>query len=228
MSSRIIGGDGESGSQPLVWRRVGEATAGSGPPRTPLPENAALALDEAPVLRARIAELEQQLPRVAEQARQTGHREGEAAAAGRAAVEVEAIAARGARAIEQLTAERRQMRRQLEEDLVHLAVAVARRILHRELSVDPEALGGIVRAVLDRMDAREVHRLRLHPADAPFIEKRLSEWQIPAGMSIECDASLERGAILLETARGSVDASIETQLHEIDRGFTDLVRRQIP
>lgn len=120
------------------------------------------------------------------------------------------------------------MRRQLEEDLVHLAVAVARRILHRELSVDPEALGGIVRAVLDRMDAREVHRLRVHPADAPYVEKRLSEWQTPPAMSIERDASLERGAIVLETARGSVDASIETQLREIDRGFTDLVRRQIP
>lgn len=226
MSSKIM--DGESGLQPLVWRRMGEAAVSAGPPRAPLPENAAQALDEAPVLRARIAELEQQLPRLSEQARQTGFREGEAAAAGRASAEVQAIAARGAAAVAQLAAERRQMRRQLEEDLVHLAVAVARRILHRELSVDPEALGGIVRAVLDRMDAREVHRLRVHPADAPYIEERLSEWQTPPAMSVERDASLERGAIVLETARGSVDASIETQLREIDRGFTDLVRRQIP
>jgi flagellar assembly protein FliH len=38
------------------------------------------------------------------------------------------------------------------------------------------------------------------------------------------DASLERGAAIFETTRGNLDASIETQLREIERGFTDLVR----
>ncbi len=226
MSSKIYGPDGESNLQPLVWRRVGEATVASGPPKAPLPENAAAALHEAPGLRARINELEQQIPQLVQQARLAGMKEGEAAAAEKAARQVEAIAARGAQAIEELVGERRRMRRRLEEDLVHLAVAVARRVLHRELSVDPEALGGIVRAVLDRMDAREVHRIRLHPADVPFVEKHISEWQTPVQLRIEKDPSLERGAIVLDTARGSVDASVETQLREIDRGFTDLVRRQ--
>jgi flagellar biosynthesis/type III secretory pathway protein FliH len=32
---------------------------------------------------------------------------------------------------------------------------------------------------------------------------------------------LERGAILVETARGKLDASLETQLAEIGRGLTD-------
>ncbi|MEP7361945.1 MAG: FliH/SctL family protein [Acidobacteriota bacterium] len=226
MSSKILGPEGESDLQPLVWRRVGEATVSSGPPRAPLPENAASALHDAPILKARIAELEQQIPRLVEQARQAGIKEGEAAAGETATRQVEAIAERGAHAIEELIAERRKMRRRLEEDLVHLAVAVARRVLHRELSVDPEALGGIVRAVLDRMDAREVHRLRVRPADAPFVEKHIGEWQTPVQLRLEKDPSLERGAIVFDTARGSVDASVETQLREIDRGFTDLVRRQ--
>lgn len=226
MSSKIVGADGESSLQPLVWRRVGEATVSSGPPKAPLPENAATALHEAPLLHKRIAELERQIPRMVEQARQAGFREGEAAAGENAARQIEAVTARTTQAIAELIQERRNMRRRLEEDLVHLAVAVARRVLHRELSVDPEALGGIVRAALDRIDAREVHRLRVSPADAPFLEKRLAEWQTPVQMRLEPDASLERGAIVFETARGSIDASVETQLHEIDRGFTDLVRRQ--
>jgi flagellar assembly protein FliH len=226
MSSKVLGPDGESDLQPLVWRQVGEATVASGPPKAPLPENAASALYEAPMLKARIAELERQIPQLVQQARQAGFKEGEAAAAESAARQVDTIAARGARAIEDLVSERRKMRRRLEEDLVHLAVAVARRVLHRELSVDPEALGGIVRAVLDRMDAREIHKLRVHPADAPFVEKHIAEWQTPVQLRLEKDASLERGAIVFDTARGSVDSSVETQLREIDRGFTDLVRRQ--
>jgi flagellar assembly protein FliH len=169
--------------------------------------------------------LEQQIPQAAQKAHQAGFREGEAAAAERAAREIEAINARTAQAIEQLVAERRAMRKQLEEDLVHLAVAIARRVLHRELSVDPEALGGIVRAVLDRLNAREVQRLRVHPLDAPAIEKHLDSWQTPVRLVIERDSSLERGALVFDTERGFVDSSVETQLREIDRGFTDLVRR---
>jgi flagellar assembly protein FliH len=205
---------------------VGEATVFSGPPKAPLPENVANALHEAPLLKARIAELEQQIPQLVQQARQAGLKEGESAAAEKAVRQIEAIAARATQAIEDLIGERRKMRQRLEEDLVHLAVAVARRVLHRELSVDPEALGGIVRAVLDRMDAREIHTLRVHPADAPFVEKYSGEWQTPVQLRLEKDPSLERGAIVFDTARGSVDSSVETQLREIDRGFTDLVRRQ--
>jgi flagellar biosynthesis/type III secretory pathway protein FliH len=44
------------------------------------------------------------------------------------------------------------LRRQSEEDLVRLSVAIARRILHRELSIDPEALTGLVKAAFQRLD----------------------------------------------------------------------------
>ena len=226
MSSKIMEPEDEGGLQPLVWRRVGEATVSSGPPKAPLPENVVSALHEAPLLKERIAELERQIPHLVQQARQAGIKEGEAAAAEKAARQIEAFAARTTQAIADLAAERRMMRQRLEEDLVHLAVAVARRVLHRELSVDPEALGGIVRAVLDRMDAREIHRLRVHPADAPFVERHIGEWQTPVQLRLEKDPTLERGAIVFDTARGSVDSSVETQLREIDRGFTDVVRRQ--
>lgn len=226
MSSKILGIGGEPDFQPLVWPSVGEATVTAGPARGPLPENAAAAMHEAPALRARVAELEQKIPHMVQQARHAGFQEGEASAAAKSAKQIEQIMARSVHSIEELVAERRKMRRRLEEDLVHLAVAVARRVLHRELSVDPDALGGIVRAALDRMDAREVHRLRVHPADAPFVEKHFGDWQAPVQLRLEKDASLERGAIVFDTARGSVDASVETQLREIDRGFTDLVRRQ--
>jgi len=39
------------------------------------------------------------------------------------------------------------------------------------------------------------------------------------------DAALERGAAHFETEHGLFDASIETQLKEIERGFTDVVKR---
>lgn len=226
MSSKLIGSDDDAALQRLVWRRVGTAAEQVAPVVNPLPASEALALQELPKLRARIAELEAQLPQQVQQAKKAGVREGEAAANERAARDIGAITAAAARSAEEMLTTRRDMRRQLEEDLVRLAVAVARRILHRELSVDPEALGGIVRAVLDRLDAREIHRIRVAPADAAPLEKRIAEWNLPVRAEIRRDATLERGAIVVDIARGAVDASVATQLDEIERGFADLVRRQ--
>jgi flagellar biosynthesis/type III secretory pathway protein FliH len=40
------------------------------------------------------------------------------------------------------------------------------------------------------------------------------------------DAARELGSVVFETERGSLDASVDTQLEEIERGLTDRLRRQ--
>jgi flagellar biosynthesis/type III secretory pathway protein FliH len=47
------------------------------------------------------------------------------------------------------------------------------------------------------------------------------------GASIEVipDPSRQPGALVFETERGNLDASIETQLLEIERGLTDRLRK---
>jgi len=47
---------------------------------------------------------------------------------------------------------------------------------------------------------------------------------VQRNVEIMPDPSLERGAAILETARGNLDASVDTQLREIERGFLELVR----
>jgi flagellar assembly protein FliH len=39
------------------------------------------------------------------------------------------------------------------------------------------------------------------------------------------DAAREPGALIFETERGNLDASVETQLEQIERGLTDRLRR---
>jgi flagellar biosynthesis/type III secretory pathway protein FliH len=41
------------------------------------------------------------------------------------------------------------------------------------------------------------------------------------GLPLVGDGTLERGAILIDTARGKLDASLEVQLAEIGRGLAD-------
>jgi flagellar assembly protein FliH len=76
---------------------------------------------------------------------------------------------------------------------------------------------------LDRLDAREVNRVRVHPADAPMIEQSLSRGgAFRKVVEVVPDPTLERGAAIFETVRGQFDASVDTQLQEIERGFADV------
>ena len=51
---------------------------------------------------------------------------------------------------------------------------------------------------------------------------------LPAGVEVAADPGLERGGFLIDTSRGALDASIATQLQEIEHGLTDLVRSSHP
>lgn len=230
MLSKLLEADAAAQAQPIVWQTVrlapdSAATAGEAA-HCPRPETDAGAAANVVInQQRRIQQLEQELEQQKTQCYQDGFAAGQRAGAQQAAQELEPVLVRMARTIEEMTTLRGRARAEAEEDAVRLAIAVARKILHREFSVDPEALLGLVKAALQRIDARELHRLRFHPADVPALERHLQANGMPARLEVHADPNLERGSAIFETARGTLDASISTQLQEIERGFIDVVRR---
>jgi flagellar assembly protein FliH len=81
-------------------------------------------------------------------------------------------------------------------------------------------------AAFQKLNARETHRLRLAPSDAAAVQEQRARLDLPASLEILADASLPPGSAVFETSRGELDASVDTQLSEIDRGFADIVRRR--
>ncbi len=65
------------------------------------------------------------------------------------------------------------MYKEAQADLLRLSVAIARRIVHRELLVSPDILESIVSVVLEKLDRQEVHRVRVHPAMAVRLDQDL-------------------------------------------------------
>ena len=106
---------------------------------------------------------------------------------------------------------------------MRLALAIARRILRRELSVDPESLLGLLKAGLEKIESAETHRVRVHPEHASILRGLLEGAARP--IQVAADPGLPVGAVIFETSRGSVDVGMETQLKEIERGFVDLYPR---
>ena len=216
MLSKILSGAAGCAVPRLTW----PTAAGPAPARCAASGGADDAGGEAARDARRIAELEQQVERRAREAREAGYREGEAAGRVEAAAELQPVLHRLARSIQEIAGLRPQLVREAAADLVGLSLGIARRILHRELSVDPAALEGLVSGALQKLPGQEICRIRIHPELEPGVRQALAR-EGRGGLPLIADGTLERGAILVETARGKLDASLETQLAEIGRGLAD-------
>jgi flagellar assembly protein FliH len=162
-----------------------------------------------------------------EQARALGIREGEAQA--RAKFERQLAAEREAlaKALEDFAREREGYFCRVEGEVVKLAVGIARKILHREVQVDPLLLAGVVRVALEKITAGTSVRLRVHPdhvyAWHDFFANQQERRPAPELLG---DASLGLGQCVLETALGTTELTLEAQLAEIERGFFDLLAQR--
>ena len=172
----------------------------------------------------RVAHLEVQLATETKRAHEAGFAAGETAGFERGRSEIKPVLERLTRSIADLSGLRSRVRHQAEADLVTLSIAIARRVLRRELTVDPEAVQGLVNAALGKVQSREVRKIRVHPEYASMVRRQI-ELNGLAGVEISCDGALTQGDVIVETRNGDLDGSIETQLAEIERGFADKLRR---
>jgi len=212
MSSRVAVRRNAPEAQPIEWPVAGNSLA---------PRAAAERLGDQPPAAADRADTSDESLR---EARQAGFREGEAAGRSAAQAELRPALERLARTVEELAQLRPRLREQAEKDLVRLAVAIARRVLRRELSVDPQAIAGLVKAALEQLASGERVRVRVHPEHEAAVRECLADAGRSEAIEIASDAALERGSAIFETARGDLDASAEAQLTEIERGLTDRCR----
>ena len=215
MWCRLITGEKATEAQPIAWRQAG-AQAGSGALEAPR----ALYSDPGPGgLQQAADDLEQRV----REAHQRGFREGEAAAARKLAEQMKIKVEQLGRSIEQLALHRARIQREAEPELVRLALAIARRIMRRELSVDPHSLLGLLKAGLEKIDSAEAHRVRVHPDHVSIVAGLLEGAARP--IEVAGDPGLAVGAVVFETSKGSIDVGLETQLKEIERGFADFYPR---
>jgi len=211
MWCRLITGENTAAVQNISWQRAGSSAAS---PAAGQPTNL-----YSPGVETFLHDGEQ---RVAD-AYRSGLKDGEAAATRKMSEQMKTRVEQLARSIEQLALHRTKIQREAEPELVRLSLAIARRILRRELTVDPESLLGLLKAGLEKVESSEVHRVRVHPEHASLLTKLLEG--SARAVAISADPGLPVGGVVFETSRGSLDAGLETQLREIERGFADIYPR---
>jgi flagellar assembly protein FliH len=203
MSSKVLGNDQPSAT-PMLWRMV----AASNDTR-----------------RNSHADAEREAARRLDQARREAYAEGLAAGRQQAEEQFRPAVEGLAETLNTLARLRESTREETLQDLVHLAISIAARVIHREVAVDSDALGGLIQAAFTKLQSREINRVRMHPTLEPLVRKLLDQGGAPKNLTLAPDPNLKPSEVFFETSQGILDASVETQLREIERGLIDKLER---
>ncbi|MDR3600711.1 MAG: FliH/SctL family protein [Desulfosporosinus sp.] len=99
----------------------------------------------------------------------------------------------------------------VDEALLTLALKIAERLVRASLAVDPQRLGGIIRALSLLPQEREGWRLHVASEDARWLQEN------PPPCPWEADESLSPGDCFLECQEGIFDARLEAQLDKVEQ-----------
>jgi flagellar assembly protein FliH len=210
MSSKVIASSDARSVTPIEWGKIKPPPANT---KQDSPD------DRTAHLQIRISQLEQRREADLAAAYQRGYSEGEAHAKAGPAAEMQAAQQRMAQSVRDLVLLRPRLRRDAEADVVRLSLAIARRVLRREMSIDPAAMEAIAQVALQKLGRQEISRVYVHPQQAPAIRAALES--AGARAEIVPEPTRDSGALVFETNQGLLDASVNAQLDEIERGLTD-------
>lgn len=113
----------------------------------------------------------------------------------------------------------------VEAEVVKLVLAIAARVLHREVNLDPLLLAGVVRVALEKVAEDSATVLRV-PAGAIELWREVFSKSLGSSLQIVEDERLMAGECVLDTNVGRVELGVSAQLQEIERGFFDLMEQR--
>ena len=105
---------------------------------------------------------------------------------------------------------------EMERDIVALVTTVARQVIRRELTAEPEHVIGAVRAALAvlPMNDRKI-KIVLNPQDTELVKKGLSLDEDDGNWRWIDDPTLSRGSCRIETANTRIDGTVEARLESV-------------
>ena len=124
-----------------------------------------------------------------------------------------------------ITGLREKVLRESEDDLLKLAILVARKIIQQEITQDPKILSQIIGVAIGGLAEQDRITIRLNPTDYALVNAN-RQLYLPwtgegAQINLTPDEAILPGGCMVDTATGTVDARIDVQLDEIYRRFME-------
>jgi flagellar biosynthesis/type III secretory pathway protein FliH len=151
--------------------------------------------------------------------RAAGMEQGRAEALAEYREKLDAIAGRWSTAVDDWEGARSTMLRTAEVDMLTLAIALAERIVYRQIECDPSVVVDQLRQIVNDLTKPSRVDVLIHPDDRSLIEEALPSVvaviDSAAQVTVRDDASIDRGGCMVRTGRGMIDARMRTQLRRV-------------
>ena len=160
---------------------------------------------------------------IEKEAYEKGFSEGERAGRETGEKMVEAVLKQYTQTLEELKGLRRSLLTGSEREVVRLSLEVAKKVVKREVCVDEELILALVKVALSRLADQSIMTVRVNPKDCQSIlhfresPGHRDSWH--DGIKLVEDPLITRGGCLIETDSGVIDARVEEQFREIEKGF---------
>ena len=136
---------------------------------------------------------------------------------------VEASLKQYALTLEELANLRTQVLSASEREVVTLALEIARKVVKREVTIDEDIILALVKVAMKRLGEESVMTVRLNPRDVQSILRfrngAATGSVLTDAIKLVEDPLISRGGCLIETESGIIDARVEEQFREIEKGF---------
>ena len=127
-------------------------------------------------------------------------------------------------AIQEIHDAKQAWQRHWEATAVHVAAAIAKRVIRRELSNDPTITLSLVREALQLASGSSQMRIHLSPTDHAAlggqVDMLVKEFSTLSEAELIADERITPGGCRVETKFGIIDQQIESQLKRIEEELT--------
>lgn len=124
-----------------------------------------------------------------------------------------------AKTLAEVSGLRNEITSQAENELVELALEIAKKVVGREVTFDREIAFTLVKVSLSRLQTHAAARVHLHPEDFAFVQSHRERLNFHGALEIIEDRSVSLGGCLVRTETGDIDARLESQFEEIAHGL---------
>lgn len=112
-----------------------------------------------------------------------------------------------------------------EADIIRLVMAVAKKVIATELSLNPHIIAGVIREAISFLDQPENVTVYVNPADLDVvlqaIKLEVSEYN-GNNLRVLPDESISNGGCILESEAGTVDARMETRIGGVETALLEV------
>lgn len=134
------------------------------------------------------------------------------------------------KAVEDISRLRESIYKQSKQDMISMVMSVVSQVIQVEVVEKEEIIEKVIQKALESAIQSEEYHIKVNPEDYELVDEKkplfVARLRGLGSIVFEPDSSITRGGCKVESDQGEVDATIETQLEEINRNFVDLMKAE--